>query len=148
MALNRSDFEFILVPSQILYFPCKELRTDIPHYFICICRDPNGNIILSCCTSQFTTVSRLIDKGKFPKETLVLIPKSDPKNDFAQDTYINCNEYFRFTVQELWVLYKMGRLTIRSELPKHSMEEILTGLSLSPMIEQEIIDNLPSPGSL
>src|SRR4051794_22325400 len=111
MPLARSDFNFILVPGQILRFACKELRTDIPHYFICVCRDLNGNLILSCCTSQFGTLTKLIQKGKYPNETLVLIPGSDQSNPFTQDTYENCNKYFRFTISELWDLYLKGALT-------------------------------------
>lgn len=102
MPLLKNEFEEILTSRQILYFSCPELNTPEPHYFICICRQPEDIIILSCCTSRFETVEKLIERDRFPNETLVYIPSSDLENLFTKNTYVNCNEYFPYTIEELW----------------------------------------------
>jgi len=148
MPLTKLEFEAEIKSRKIFYFPCEELKTPIPHYFICICIYPIGTANLSCCTSQFDTVKRLIERRRFPNETLVYIPDSDSDNPFHRDTYINCNEYFPFLIEELWDMYQHGILEIRSELPLHSFEQILIGFNTSPMIEDELKDSLPDLDSV
>lgn len=81
MALSRMGFDALIVPGKILYFPCEALRTPEPHYFICITMLPD-NTILSCRTSQFDTVRKLIERKRFPYSTLVAIPANDQGNPF------------------------------------------------------------------
>lgn len=116
MPLNRIQFEAEITPGRVLYFLCTELGTLQPHFFICIIRQPDDILVLSCGTSQFETVKRLIENNRLPNETLVYIPATDGTNPFYLDTYINCNEYFPYHIDELWDLYRTGDLTIRGEL--------------------------------
>jgi hypothetical protein len=70
--------------------------------------------------------------------------KSDVSNPFSKDTYVNCNEYFPFSIDELWTLYSSGQLTIIKDLlPIDSFEQILIGFNKSPIIEEEFKDSLP-----
>ena len=144
MALSRADFEKQIVPGKILYFPCEELRSSEPHYFICI-TILSDTTILSCCTSQFETVKRLIERNKYPYSTLVSIPANDKENIFKKDTYINCNEYFPYTLDELWNLYNTGFLTIKGDLSNGYLQQLTIGFLDSEMIEDEIKDILPDP---
>jgi hypothetical protein len=147
--LNKSEFEAELICRKIFYFSCPELNTPVPHYFICICNHPIDIVNLSCCTSQFDTVRRLIERGRFPSETLIYIPATDADNPFHKDTYVNCNEYFPYTIEELWILYYSNQLQIIPQLlPIHSFEQILIGFNASPQIEDEIKDALPSMDDL
>jgi hypothetical protein len=142
--LTRVQFEAELVSRKILYFPCVDLNTHVPHYFICVCNHPVDIVNLSCCTSQFDTVKQLIERRKFPNETLIYMQKSDVSNPFSKDTYVNCNEYFPFSIDELWTLYSSGQLTIIKDLlPIDSFEQILIGFNKSPIIEEEFKDSLP-----
>jgi hypothetical protein len=143
MPLSKRDFEAEIKSAKILYFPCEELNTPIPHYFVCVCIHPPGTVNLSCCTSQFETVKRLIERGKYPNETLVYIPEHDTENPFNKKTYINCNEYFPYLIDELWDLYQNQSLEIFPELPLDSFEQIIIGFQKSPIIEEELKENLP-----
>ncbi len=104
---------------------------------------PDKIINLSCCTSQFDTVKRLIERNRFPRETLVYISKDDPENPFRKDTYINCNEYFQYSLEEFWGLYFNNKLKIIGSLPLDSFEQILIGFVKSEVIEQEYKEALP-----
>lgn len=146
MSLNKIEFTAELVYRKILKFPCPELNTDIPHYFICVCNHPIDIVNLSCCTSQFDTVKKLIERNRLPSETLVYISEKESDNPFSKETFVNCNEYFPYTIDELWDLYESGELEIiPSLLPIHSFEQILIGFNISPQIEEEIKESLPNP---
>jgi hypothetical protein len=86
----------------------------------------------------------LIEKNRFPPETLVFIPGVDADNPFKKDTYINCNEYFQYSTDEFWELYSGKEMRIVGELPLHSFEQILIGFLKSDIIEQEYKDSLPT----
>ena len=145
MLLNKSQFEAELVSRKVFYFPCPELNTTVSHYFICICNHPINIVNLSCCTSQFDTVRRLIERHRFPPETLVYIPGSDPQNPFTKDTFVNCNEYFLYTILELWIMYTNKILQISQKLiPLDSFAQILNGFHTSPQIEEDMKEMLPS----
>lgn len=64
---------------------------------------------------------------------------------FKKDTYVNCNEYFPYTVDELWDLYCEGVLTIKGKLPDYSLQQLIIGFLDSEMIEDEIKGTLPNP---
>jgi hypothetical protein len=144
MALSRPQFEAIVKPKRILRFAIPELNIPIPHYFICVGQLPEGKFALSCCTSQFNTVRQLIERNRFPESTLVWIRATDADNPFHLDTYVNCNEYFGYEIDELWNMYSWQRLTVHDELPLHSFEQILIGLKDSDQIVEELKENLPS----
>ena len=143
MPLTRVQFEAEIRTGKVFYFSCPELNTNIPHYFVCVVRQPDDIIVLSCCTSQFETVKRLIEMRRFPYETLIFMSAGDPQNPFIYDTYINCNEYFPYSVQEFWEMYQDGEIQIIGEIPDDSIEQILIGFRSSPVIEQELKLLLP-----
>jgi hypothetical protein len=142
--LSPHQFEADIKPQAILYFPEPVLNTTEPHYFICIAKTEEGEIITSCCTSQFNTVRNLIEKWGYPPSTLVYIPNSDSDNPFKKDTYINCNEFFGYKLSELWDLYLHNQLSFHGELPLYSFEQILIGMRESDQIVEEIKDCLPN----
>lgn len=149
MPYSKQEFYSALVPRRILRFRCDELNSPDPHFFICVTIIQPETLNLSCCTSQFETVRRLIERNKFPNETLVFINPADQDNPFNKDTHINCNEYFPYYKEELWDKYQNGELEVITDLlPLHSFEQILIGFERSPNIEQEIKDSLPSIDSV
>ncbi len=142
MALSRPQFEALVKPRRILRFAIPELNIGL-HFFVCVGQSPDGRWLFSCCTSQFDTVRKLIEKNRFPESTLVWMEAIDPDNPFHMDTYVNCNEYFGYQMDELWTMYGWGQLTKHDELPLHSFEQILIGFRDSNQIEEELKDNLP-----
>jgi hypothetical protein len=147
--MTRVEFELCLRSGRIFYFGCAELNSSYPHFFICIFVDPSHIVHMSCCTSQFETVQRLIERRRYPEAKLIYISDADADNPFDKPTYINCNEYFQFSIDELWEWYLADDLTVIKELlPLHSFEQILLGFQASNVIEEEIKDQLPSLDSL
>ena len=53
---------------KVYLFSTKQIRTDQPHYFICLKKSDNNFIIMSCCTSQFDTINKLIQLKKKVKK--------------------------------------------------------------------------------
>lgn len=141
--LSLADFMNEIVPGKIFYFACTDLKTSEPHNFICIIVQDDYIANFSCCTSKFDTVRKLIERNRYPSETLVYISPEDSDNPFKEKTYINCNEYFPFSFQELWDLYISHALKIKGTLPIHSMEQIVIGFQTSELIEDEIKELLP-----
>lgn len=147
--LSKEQFENEIKLRKIFYFSCPELNTDVPHYFICFSIHPVGVVNLSCCTSQFETVKKLIERGRLPYETLVYIPKEFHDNPFTLDTYVNCNEFFSYYVHELWDMYNKGELKLIDELlPLESFVQMIIGFNSSDLIEQELKDSLPNQEEL
>lgn len=142
--MTRAEFENCLTGRKILYFQCDELNSPHPHYFVCIFVDAMRVAHMSCCTSQFETVRRLIERNRYPETTLVYISEQDSDNPFSKPTYINCNEYFQFSIDELWDWYQHRDLTVKEQLlPMHSFEQIILGFHASNVIEEEIKEQLP-----
>ena len=143
--LSPEQFSANIKPRSIIYFSDRSaLNTSNPHYFICIGSNSDGELIFSCCTSQFNTVSLLIERKRFSNTTLVFISKDDDENPFTLDTYVNCNEYFPYLLSELWDMYNRGKLTLHGELPLDSFDQILTGFRNSTQIEQDLKETLPT----
>ncbi|KIC92579.1 hypothetical protein [Flavihumibacter sp. ZG627] len=136
--INRAQFLEAIVAKAIFRFATPELNTITPHFFICIVVQPDDIVVLSCCTSQYQTVKRIIAKNRFPASTQVLIDPSDPANPFNRETYINCNEYFPFGIDELMDLYDKSLIEYWGALPEHSFHEIIQGFLDSPQIEEEL----------
>jgi hypothetical protein len=148
MLLNFEQFAKEIVPGKVLYFSCEDLGTFEPHFFVCIVRQPDDIYILSCATSKLETMRRLVERKRFPNETIVYIPSADETNPFSLDTYINCNEYFPFAINELWDLYTQGELTIRGNIAFESLHQIIIGFHSSPVVELELKDLLPDPDDM
>jgi hypothetical protein len=145
MSLSSDQFAASIKARAILRFPDNlSLGTSAPHFFICICENPDNGMAFSCCTSQVNTVNALIAKHGWPESTFVYIPETDAENPFNKDTYINCNEYFTYFLPELWQWYLHGNLTLHGELPLQSFEQILNGFQESDQIEEVLKEKLPS----
>lgn len=148
-ALTPQQFAADIKPRAILYFSDPEaLNTPSRHYFICISPSPEGHLVFSCCTSQFATVKGMIEHNAYENATLAFIKASDPDNPFDKDTYVNCNEYFVYSLRNLWSKYLSGDLSFKSELPLDSFEQILIGLGKSDQIEEEVKELLPNISDL
>ena len=142
--LSPQQFQADIKARAILYFSEPVLNTPIPHYFVCVGQSVDGELLFSCCTSQFETVRGLIERRRYLETTLVYMSPADTDNPFTSETYVNCNEYFAYSIQHLWNLYLHGQLSFYGELPLHSFEQILIGFRDSNQIEEEIKDALPN----
>lgn len=132
---------------KVYYFTNHQLNTDIPHYHICIKRKSNDFLILSSCTSKFETVKKFVETRKLPVETLVYLKPSE-QNGFIKDTYVNCNEYHIKSMDDFKKMYDTDQIEFRGKISFAHYEQILIGLHESPLIEEEMKDEIPRPDSL
>lgn len=142
--LSQIDFKAALVHGAILYYPEPCLGTLIPHNFIIAAIDRTDDIYYSVCsTSQLATVERLIATNTFPESTFVWIPARDTTTPLTRDSYLNCNEHFRYQFSELWTIYQAGDMELKGVLPDEYYHQIINGYKISDQIEEEIKELLP-----
>lgn len=128
---------------KVYYFKSNRLNTDIPHYFVCLTVGIDGIVLLVCCTSQFEKRRKFIETRNLPYSTLVWI-KPDKENGLKMDSYVDCNGYFDYSLEELGQLYEADELEYKGELSEAVFDQILTGLRESPLIEESVKDKLPN----
>ncbi|MEY4541181.1 MAG: hypothetical protein RLZZ306_2938 [Bacteroidota bacterium] len=129
---------------KVYYFTNQQLNTEVPHYHICIKRKSNDFLILSSCTSKFETVKRFIEMRKLPFETLVHLKPSD-ENGFTKDTYVNCNDYHIKSIDDFKKMYESDSIEFKGKISITHYEQILIGLHESPLIEEEMKEDIPRP---
>jgi len=128
---------------KVYYFSNKNINTYTPHYYICLKRTDDDLLILSCCTSQFETVKRFIELSDLPFETLVWIKPKDGENPFIKDRYVNCNQYFSYSIDQFKQMYEQDNISFSGEISDVHFEQIIIGIKISPLIDEDIKDLLP-----
>jgi hypothetical protein len=135
---DGSTFGSTIEPGKIYYFKSNQLTsTELPHYFIVIATPTNGLIIFTCCTSQFEKRKRFIELNKIPFSTLVWI-KPDEENGLKKDSYVDCNNCFRYSKEELIEMYDNLKIKFVGYLSDYKLEEIKKGIIDSPLVVNEI----------
>lgn len=145
MKIPIESFISSIKEQKIYYFSSDKINVDNPHYFICIKKTEQDILILTCCTSQFETIRRFVETRSLPYETLVWIKPNveDDDNPFNVDTYVNCNFVFEYTIEEFRNMYNSNSISFSGEISMYYYSQIVNGLNLSPLIEEEIKDFLP-----
>lgn len=131
---------------EVFLFSSDKIKSQDPHNFICIkCTDKT--FFFACCTSQFETVKSIIEKRKLSEKTLVYIPGKDkyPQSLFKKDTFINCNQPFPHTHEEILKAIKSGLFKFVGVLPDEYYLQILIGLHESDMVDDCVKEILPKP---
>ena len=128
---------------KVYYFSSTLLNTTEPHYFICIKRTDDEILVLSCCTSQRTTVQNYIETRNLPFETMVWISPSDTTNPFFIDTYVNCNSTFSYTLDEFRSMYDSNKIDFSGEISLNHFSQIVNGIQKSPLIDEETKELIP-----
>lgn len=128
---------------KVYYFKSDKLNTHIPHYFVCLTVGSDGIVLLTCCTSQFEKRKKFIETRGLPLSTLVWI-KPNEENGFKINSYVDCNSYFDYTLEELGQLYETNELEYKGEISDADFNQILIGLKESPLIEESVKDKLPN----
>lgn len=141
---TKEDFAKFIAEKKIYFFSCKKLGINNPHYFICLKRNNQDLLLLSCCTSQFETVRKYIEYNKLPESTLVSISNRYEDNPFNRETYINCNDVKILHVDDLKELYASQELTFQGNINDFQYKQIITGIIDSPVVEEDIKEELPN----
>ncbi len=122
---------------KIYYFSSDQINSLEKHHFVCIKRTEEDILILSCCTSQFETVKRFVESRSLPYETLVYIPPNGEDTPFVLQTFINCNQYFTYTIDEFVSMYESGSISHSGIIPEGIYSQIMVGVQRSPLIDNE-----------
>jgi hypothetical protein len=142
VALNKTDFFESLIPGSIFQFSCAELGTAVPHFFVCVCLTDDELLVMSCCTSQQRTMENLINRMGLAHETIVFLPnRSD--TPFYSDTFVNCNEYFPYGLDEMEEMKDNSQIEYFGILPDDVFEQIINGFLRSKLIEDQVKERLP-----
>lgn len=143
--IRSSLFPQTIKPGSIYKFSSTQINTPIRHYFICIVRDDGDCLILACCTSQFEGRKNYVERNAhIPESPLVWIAAPNEDNELTEDTYVNCNNYFEYRVEDLRQKYDAGTLDYKGEVSESHYVQIINGMRESPEIEEDIKDRLPS----
>ncbi|GEM_PF-807514 len=123
---------------KVYHFSSDKLSTQIPHYFICIlCCTNDEKLILVCCTSDKNDKrKRRIEKLGL-ENTLIWI-KPDDKNGFSKDTYVDCNTFFEYSVDEFKIMYQRNLIEYKGEISESHLKQIIKGMLESPDIQEYI----------
>jgi len=141
---SEDEFREALIHGAVLYFPCpKYLDILDPHYFVIITLG-HPHYYLCCSTSRIETVENLIARFKYTHETFVWADPRDTTNPFVVDSYLNCNEFFHFTFQELWDIHEEGIMVVHSKLSDETYHQMVNGYKSSITIDEDFQDLLPS----
>lgn len=127
-------------PGSVYYFVEDSIKSGEPHYFIVINNNPKTEkiIILVCSSSRIDTVKY---RRKHIPKTLVDIAKTEYK-DFSKNSIVDCNEIFEKTIDQIVQKLKSGELKTKSDMDSSIVEEIRQAVINSPIVDQEIIDQL------
>ncbi len=147
MKLPVGTFLSAISDKKIYYFSSNKINSVDPHYYICIKRTDDDILIMSCCTSRFDTVKRFVETRSLPMETLVWISPdvANSDNPFSKDTYVNCNEYQTFTIEEFKNLYNSDSISYSGKISENHYQQIINGLHCSPLVDDESKDIIPKP---
>jgi hypothetical protein len=129
---------------QIYYFATAEVEN--PHFYICIKRTDGNILYMSICTSQFETIRKFVETRHLPFETLVFIKPNtaDENNPFSKETFVNCNNVFTFTIDELTEKYINGEISYKGQLEDIYYEQLLLGIHASPLVDEEVKEFIPN----
>ena len=95
-----------------------------------------STVVLVCCTSDKEDKRRKRIEKLNLHSTLVWI-KPDTENGLTKDTYVDCNTYFEYTIEEFTTLYENNLLEYKGIISETHYGQIILGLLDSPTIAIE-----------
>lgn len=128
----------------VYYFASSQITSEEPHYCVVLNNTPNGDdsIVLAVASSQVDKRKAFVISRNLPQDTLVeVLPSESPI--FTKHTVFDCNSVIQEPMEVLIEKLSCGELKIKSQLPDSILQNILTGVQSSPMVEKRIKKMLP-----
>jgi hypothetical protein len=122
---------------KVYYFSSPKLSTSVPHYFICVLKGSSNTVILVCCTSDRED-KRKKRIEKLGLHTTLIWIKPDNSNGLTKDTFVDCNSFFEYSIDDFKTMYENDLLEYKGEISETHYEQIINGLLDSPTIPTEI----------
>jgi len=105
------------------------ITTTVPHYFIVVGIEDETNYLCLCTTQLQKKLNHISHTGHDPNTIAYISPNNN--NGLTSDTYINCNDYFTISKEELVNKVSNGGFSISGTLSKSEYEVITTSIDLS-----------------
>jgi len=118
---------------KVYYFSSAKLNTSVPHYFICVLKGSSNTVILVCCTSDRED-KRKKRIEKLGLHTTLIWIKPDSSNGLTKDTFVDCNSFFEYSIDDFKAMYEKDVLEYKGEISEMHYEQIINGLLDSPTI--------------
>jgi hypothetical protein len=122
---------------KVYYFSSTKLNTSVPHYFIAVLKGSKDTVILVCCTTDREDKRKKRIEKLGLHSTLVWI-KPDNSNGLTKDTFVDCNSFFEYSIDDFKTMYENDLLEYKGEISETHYEQIINGLLDSPTIPTEI----------
>ena len=124
----------------VYYFEEEQLASIEPHYFIVLNKNPRAEefLILVCASSQIEKRRQIIQRLRFPQETLVIIsPAEYPA--FTKDTVVDCNRVFEKTPRSLIEKLKQNKLKVCAEVMQDAIvQKLVKGILASTQVAEKV----------
>ena len=145
MILPHSLYTSTVAEKDIFYFVTDKINSSEPHYFICIKKTNNQILLFTCCTTKGGKRESHLLKTNGSLETIVYIRPGHQGNKLTQESYVDCNNYQEFTIDEFKSICDSGKIQYKGTLSDDYYIQILIGLHKSDNISDETKDILPKP---
>jgi hypothetical protein len=68
--------------------------------------------------------------------------KPDAENGLQIDSYVDCNTYFAYTINDFQILYEKEEIEFGGKISEGHFVQIVTGLLESPLIEKSVKEQI------
>lgn len=127
-------------PGSVYSFAVPSFSSSTPHFFIVLNPNPLSDPFIATVisSSQIDKVRRR--RSHLPPGTLLTI-KSSEYADFTEDnSIVDGNHVYRWTIGELTAKATNKELTIKADMDMALIKKIRVAVKLSPLVEEEVKD--------
>lgn len=132
---------------EVYYFCSDKISSELPHYFICI-KNEDDIVIFTCGTTQWEKRQDYLTRRNKSLSTLVYINPNGAGVDFKKETYVDCNSYQVYTIEEFTNVCKSDEFEYKGTLDENYYVQIIQGLHDSDEIDEEFKESLPNPNDI
>lgn len=143
--MSVSSFDDIKIGTILYSKHPKLVKTDQPHYFICVAIDLKSDpskVFSVVATSQMKKKIDYFKAMALPHDELVFLSPSS-KNGFTKECCTSCRETFTRTRDEIDAKLKKGEIVHKGDLEEVYLEQILIGVKKSRKVDDNIKKLIP-----
>lgn len=105
------------------------INTKTPHYFIVVAVEDSNNYLCICTTQLQKKIAHITHTGGDLNTIAYLEPNSE--NGLTEKTYVNCNDYYEVSKDDLINKVEQGKLNYKGMLSKEEYQKIKDSINLS-----------------
>ena len=129
-----------IAPKDVIIFVNPELTSSEPHMFICIGR-MNHNFQFVIISTQEDKIKKRVAVQGQKSETIISIYPSE-NSPVNRNSFIDCNQVKNYNKDQLIKMHNKDFRRIENRVIQSVYEEIISGVCMSDLVEQELIDYL------